>query len=208
MWNVLESPKGEFNPQRKRKVKVKDHQRIVKEKFLSQSETEWNLFVVLGLVCASDVPQMSNNESHCITLTDLNNQMEITKCNLIAHITSMCVRTSQCNIFKSGSNLELLFVPLLRALFTHQHQSPKHCSKLKNLKKENAIMQVKWSKKAWRIKLKIDETLPLSNSSEAFSLIKILLADVQKTPQTRALKVCQDIRPHIQMTEQQMHGKR
>lgn len=69
-------------------------------------------------------------------------------------------------------------------------------------------MRAKWSKKAWRIKLKIDETLPLSNSSEAFSLIKILLADVQKTPQTRALKVCQDIRPHIQMTEQQMHGKR
>ncbi len=43
-------------------------------------------------------------------------------------------------------------------------------------------MQAKWSKEAWKIKLKIDETLLLSNSSEAFGLIKLLFWQIAKDP--------------------------
>lgn len=165
---------------------------------------------MLGLVWALDVPHMSHNESasHCITLTDLNDQMEITKCNLIAHITSMCVRTSVKNV-QIWIRSEIAFCPFAKSSVHPPTSKPKTLQQVKNNGNMPAKMQAKWSKKAWRIKLKIDEKLPLSNFSEAFSLIKkALLADVQKTPQTRPLKVCQIIRPHIQMTEQQMHSKR
>lgn len=64
-------------------------------------------------------------------------------------------------------------------------------------------MPAKWSKKAFQIKLKIDEMLLLSNSSEAFGLIKSLFWQIAKDPTDHS----QDIRLHLQMTEQQMHGK-